>query len=90
MPRLHKELCHCTEVTHHAGVVTGTGVEAVKDAHVDVAPAHGHNDGALGPFGSQVEGHIYKSMTKSGTASREELAALVREHKSRTHERVCV
>lgn len=45
---------------------------------------------ALGPFGSQVEGHIYKSMTKSGTASREELAALVREHKSRTHERACV
>jgi DNA-binding CsgD family transcriptional regulator len=33
-----------------------------------------------------VEGHIYKAMTKTGTASREELAALLRKHRSQTHE----
>ena len=32
-----------------------------------------------------VEGHIYKAMTKTGTASREELAALLPQRKSQTH-----
>ena len=31
-----------------------------------------------------VEGHIYKAMTKTGTASREELAALLPEHRPQT------
>ncbi len=33
-----------------------------------------------------VEGHIYKAMTKTGTANREELAALLPVHKPPTHE----
>jgi DNA-binding NarL/FixJ family response regulator len=33
-----------------------------------------------------VEGHIYKAMNKTGTASREELAALIPQHKPRSHE----
>jgi DNA-binding CsgD family transcriptional regulator len=33
-----------------------------------------------------VEGHIYKAMTKTGTASREELAALLPQHRPQTHE----
>ena len=32
-----------------------------------------------------VEGHIYKAMTKTGTASREELAALIPQRKPQTH-----
>ena len=32
-----------------------------------------------------VEGHIYKAMTKTGTASREELAALLPNHRPQTH-----
>ena len=32
-----------------------------------------------------VEGHIYKAMTKTGTASREELAALLPQRKPQTH-----
>ena len=33
-----------------------------------------------------VEGHIYKAMIKTGTASREELAALLPQHTPQTHE----
>ena len=33
-----------------------------------------------------VEGHIYRAMTKTGAASREELAALLPRHGSRTHQ----
>jgi len=33
-----------------------------------------------------VEGHIYKAMIKTGTASREELAALLPQRRPRTHE----
>jgi DNA-binding NarL/FixJ family response regulator len=33
-----------------------------------------------------VEGHIYKAMNKTGTASREELAALLPERRPQTHE----
>jgi DNA-binding CsgD family transcriptional regulator len=33
-----------------------------------------------------VEGHIYKAMNKTGTASREELAALIPQHKPQNHE----
>jgi DNA-binding CsgD family transcriptional regulator len=33
-----------------------------------------------------VEGHIYKAMTKTGTASREELAALLPRRRPQTHE----
>ncbi len=33
-----------------------------------------------------VEGHIYKAMIKTGTASREELAALLPQHRPQTHE----
>ena len=33
-----------------------------------------------------VEGHIYKAMSKTGTASREELAALLPERRPQTHE----
>jgi DNA-binding CsgD family transcriptional regulator len=32
-----------------------------------------------------VEGHIYRAMAKTGTASRDELAALVPQHKPRSH-----
>ena len=32
-----------------------------------------------------VEGHIYKAMTRTGTASREELAALLPRRKPQTH-----
>ena len=33
-----------------------------------------------------VEGHIYKAMNKTGTASREELAALLPDRRPQTHE----
>ena len=33
-----------------------------------------------------VEGHLYKAMNKTGTASREELATLLRKHKPPGHE----
>jgi DNA-binding CsgD family transcriptional regulator len=33
-----------------------------------------------------VEDHIYKAMTKTGTTSRHELAALLRHHKPETHD----
>jgi DNA-binding CsgD family transcriptional regulator len=33
-----------------------------------------------------VEGHIYKATTKTGTASREELAALLPKHRPQTRE----
>ena len=36
-----------------------------------------------------VEGHIYKAMTKTGTASREELAALLPQRKPQTHTWPC-
>ena len=32
-----------------------------------------------------VEGHIYKAMIKTGTAGREELAALLPKHRPQTH-----
>ena len=37
-----------------------------------------------------VESHIYRAMTKTGTASREELAALLSKRRPRTHEQPCV
>jgi DNA-binding CsgD family transcriptional regulator len=33
-----------------------------------------------------VEGHIYKAMNKTGTASREDFAALLPERRPQTHE----
>ena len=32
-----------------------------------------------------VEGHIYRAMAKTGTTSRDELAALLSRHKTRSH-----
>jgi hypothetical protein len=46
MTRLNKQLCHCTALTPHAGVVADTGVEPGKDAphrnprHGGVSPDH--------------------------------------------------